>query len=113
MSSAYDPDRRRSKSFWRDQLDRAATVDGVVAVSRNYLADLAPTDLAMLPKECRPGSIKDDRDVQYWILALIETKCFESSDAQAAALFHEVVSIFALASFRISDIYKEMAVPMK
>jgi hypothetical protein len=40
---------------------------------QDFLANLTPADVARLPEDCRPRSIHDASDVDYWSLRLAST----------------------------------------
>ena len=49
---------------WLHQLERATTLDEVVAIARDYLATWTPEEIARLPRDCRPGRLREPEDVE-------------------------------------------------
>ena len=89
---------------WQFQLDGAPTEEEVVAVAKDYLATWTPQELAFLPEDCRPGRIRDGADINAFSFKLAQALCstaFESSDASYA---QRMLSFFAHAAVRISQI---------
>jgi hypothetical protein len=48
------------------RLIRAESVDAVITVVRDYLAQWDPHDLARLPENCRPDAVNSAEDIQWW-----------------------------------------------
>lgn len=69
---------------WFRQIDDAADERQLVAVVRLYFATWTPTDLALLPQECRPGRMKSLEDVDALHLLLVEA--YRNSTAEGEAL---------------------------
>ena len=44
----------------------ADSVEAVIAVVRDYLAQWDPHELARLPENCRPDAVNSAEDVQWW-----------------------------------------------
>src|SRR5262245_14379318 len=98
-----------AKPIWHRQIEAATTVDAVIWIVRDYLAHLTPGELARLPEHCRPDRVKTESDIHHWTLTLIELSCLDSPDIRDLKLLQQVSRTFALASLRISDIYKAMS----
>src|SRR5262249_39113491 len=55
---------------WQGQLDQADRPDAVLAVARDYLAQVSPEEVALLPEECRPMRLVDADDVANYAFEL-------------------------------------------
>jgi hypothetical protein len=49
---------------WFQQLDKASHVAEVVDIARDYLATWTPEEVALLPRTCRPGRVRDPADIE-------------------------------------------------
>ncbi len=50
--------------FWLQQLEDATTPEEVVAIARDYLSTWSPEELARLPRDCRPGRLREPEDIE-------------------------------------------------
>lgn len=48
------------------RLHKAASLAGVIAAARDYLAGWERSDFAKLPENCRPVAVENADDVQWW-----------------------------------------------
>jgi hypothetical protein len=48
------------------ELSQARSVDEIVKVTRDYLARCTRAELERLPASCRPGEVRDERDIEDW-----------------------------------------------
>jgi hypothetical protein len=92
-------------SRWNLSLDDAQSNEEVLAVMRDYVASLAPHELAILPEKCRPGRVKTEDDVSYWAFVLAQHQCGPENREQRN-LHQEVLNHFLHASIRISQLNK-------
>lgn len=88
---------------WQGQLDRADRPEAVVAVARDYLAQVSPEEVAQLPEACRPTRLVDADDVATYALELARHQA--SSDGPQ--VLHKMAAFFADASMRLSRILAE------
>lgn len=49
-----------------EALSQARSVDEIVNVTRDFLASCTRAQLERLPANCRPGEVKDVRDIEDW-----------------------------------------------
>ncbi len=104
LSASPRPNERRLRAIgWQGQLDHATRPEEVLAVARDYLAQVSPEEIAQLPEDCRPGRLVDADDVSDY--------AFELGRRQSAPdtpdLLHKLAAFFADASTRISQILSE------
>jgi hypothetical protein len=87
---------------WQHHLDAARRVDEVVAAARDYLATLAPQDLAALPDGCRPpAKIVDADDVSTYAFDLVR---FECEVHETRELVYKLARFFSHASMRLAQL---------
>jgi len=86
-----------------DELSRAATVDEVVRVTREFLSTWSGDELGRLPDACRPGRVHGPHDIEHWADRLL--------DPSPRALFLEdevkldrMASHFLIASVRMRQL---------
>ena len=81
------------------QLHAAATEREVVNVVREYLVGWAPSELAMLPQECRPGRIRDTEDIADIALSLTRARI---SQTDPDPVLTDMEAFFAYACTHLS-----------
>lgn len=86
---------------WQERLDTAATELEVVGVARDYLATLAPAEIASLPEALRPGKIVDANDITTYAFDLVRQECH---DEGVQHLVQRLAHIMSRASIRLSQI---------
>ena len=86
---------------WQQQLKRANTEHEVVMLSRDFIATISHSEIALLPPELRPRKLVDAEDITGYGFELVRAEC-EASDAQA--LIHHLGQYFSAASIRLSEI---------
>lgn len=87
---------------WHRDLERTGTPRQVVALTRDYLATLAPRDLARVPERCRPSRIFDEEDIGFWSGRLTEEYWQLRGTAADTAVIQELWSFFLRASIHIA-----------
>lgn len=87
---------------WQDRLDAANDEAQVISVVRDFVAQLSPQDISLLPAECRPGKFSDAEDVASYGFALMRSDC-SSSDA-VSALLHRLAAFVSSACVRLAQI---------
>lgn len=87
-------------SNWFQQIDEARDVEQLVAAVRDYLASWTPSELALLPAQCRPGRMKSGRDLEELHGMLVDA--YRDSGAQGGALaaLQRLTSFVVRASMR-------------
>ena len=69
MGQHFDEhDERMHRYSFLDSLEDADSEREVVAIVREYVARLGPTELATLPEDCWPGKITDRDDIADYAL---------------------------------------------
>lgn len=93
-------------SAWHRQLEETRSVEEVVETLRDYLASLAPEELARLPEKCRAVRAKAEDDVEYWTYKLSRHFADEHEPWVDVDLMHAVFNYFLHASVRLAHIHK-------
>ena len=89
---------------WHQQLESAASSLQVVAVVRGFLAGIPAEDLATLPRDCRPVSIRDASDIDCWNLRLAAAaRAIWGTPADGRVLY-ALANFFLRASVRLSHL---------
>ena len=88
---------------WQGQLDQADRPEAVLAIARDYLAQVSPEEVAQLPEDCRPGRLVDADDVATYAFELARRQ----SSADAPEVLHKLAAFFSDASKRLSQILAE------
>ena len=91
---------------WHAQVDDEDAVDGVLSLARDYLARLAPEQLAMLPESCRAMRIKAEDDIEYWTYRISAIKPDDTADP---VLVRDLFMHLLHASLRIAQIHRTRA----
>lgn len=87
---------------WVRQIDDAHSAGEVVAIARDYLATWTPKDLALLPRECRPGRVKTRGDLEQLHVSLVE-ECRQNRLAgEALSALQRLTSFIVRASVRLA-----------
>jgi hypothetical protein len=73
----------------------------LVKVADDYLAEWAPSELVLLPSDCRPGRIVDGEQIAFYAYSLIRRQC--GSEASPVKL-HRMATFFSMAAHRQSQI---------
>ncbi len=81
----------------------------MVATLRDYLASLAPEELARLPEKCRAVRAKAEDDVEYWTYRLSHNGADENEHWVDVELMRAVFNHILHASVRLSRIHEERA----
>ena len=94
------PERRLRSIGWQGQLDHADRPEGVLAVARDYLAQVSPEEIAQLPEDCRPSRLVDADDVAAYAFELARRQ----SSPDSPEILHKLAAFFSDASARLSKI---------
>lgn len=87
---------------WQGRLEAASSEAEVVEVVRDYIAKLTPTDIERLPPPCRPGEMKNGRDVTAFAFIIVRHHC--ADDIATARLVNRIASFFSDATVRLSQL---------
>ena len=89
---------------WLHQLDRATTLDQIVAIARDYLATWTPEEIARLPRACRPGRLREPEDIEELHSCSVDAyRTTRASGAELTAL-QLLTSFIVHASQRIASL---------
>jgi hypothetical protein len=100
QEQSQHPERRLRSLGWQGQLDHADRPESVLAVARDYLAQVSPEEIAQLPQECRPQRLVDADDVAEYALQLARRQ----ASPDAPEILHKLAAFFTDASTRLSQI---------
>lgn len=89
---------------WFQQIDDAADGERLVAVARDYFASWTPSELALLPPQCRPGRMKDARDLADLHGALVDAYRDSGIQGDALAALQRITSFVVRASMRAAQL---------
>ena len=73
---------RPGPGFWQVRLLGAHTAEEVLWVVKDFIAGWSPEEIRCLPRDCRPGKVRDAEDVGLYAFQLVNAQ-FESSVEQA------------------------------
>jgi hypothetical protein len=93
-------------SAWHRQLEETHSVEEVIGTLRDYVASLAPQELARLPEKCRSVRAKAEDDVEYWTYKLSHNGADENEPWVDVELMRTVFNHFLHASVRLAHIHK-------
>ena len=96
----------RLDPIWHGRVDHEESIDGVLNLARDYLAGLAPEQLARLPDTCHAMRIKVEDDIEYWTYRVSAIRPGQGYDM---ALVHDLFMHLLHASLRIAQIHRERA----
>ena len=87
---------------WKSLLQRAADTREVLAVVRDYLATLSPTDVASLPRALQPFKLVDEEDLASYALDMVRyhTEC----DGETSALCARMSEFLSCANQRATQL---------
>jgi hypothetical protein len=87
---------------WQDRLHAAESESEVVAIARDFIAEFAPREIAMLPEACRPPKLVDGNDITDYAFSLIRHRCDDGVGAEYAV--HRLSAFFSGATSRLAQI---------
>jgi hypothetical protein len=96
----------RLDPVWHSRVDEVDSVEGVVALMRDYVASLTPEQLGQLPERCRPIRVKAEDDLEYWTFRL---SSIPAGDRMDAGFVQDLFMHFLHASLRITQIHRDRA----
>lgn len=106
LEQRQHPERRLRSLGWQGQLDHATRPEAVLAVARDYLAQVSPEEIAQLPEDCRPQRLVDADDVATYALELAHRQ----ASPNTPEVLHKLAAFFSDASTRLSQILAETSV---
>jgi hypothetical protein len=94
---------------WQGRLDACETCAEVISVSRDFLANFSPYEIAVMPEEVRPPSkLYDAEDLTPYAFELVRRNCDQDPPA-VADLVHKFGHFFSHASIRLAEIQARAA----
>ena len=102
--SRFRSDRSVRSIGWQTQLHEARHPHDVLAIARDFLAQVSPEEISQLPVECRPDRLVDEDDVSGYALMLARAQSHTDSGSEPEVL-HKLCAFFADASTRLSQIF--------
>lgn len=91
-------------STWQRQIDDAKSVAEVVSIARDFVATCTPQELALLPSHCRPGKIRDDRDIAELHARLAEEYRTTRASGDALTMLQVITGFMVRTSLRIAQL---------
>ena len=89
---------------WYAQIDRARSVAETLSVARDYVATLTPEELALLPAECRPGRIRDAKDIEDLHATLVDVYRASRATGEALDVLQRLTSLYVRLVIRLSEL---------
>ena len=92
---------QRTLDVWRQVLAEAQDVPAVLSTVRDFLARWSPEEIAQLPADCRPHTVKSEDEVSSYAFHLLQQQ-FRHAD-EAVGLI-KMSAFFAAAAQRIAEL---------
>ena len=89
---------------WFAQIDRARSVAETISVARDYLASLTPEELALVPPECRPGRIRDAKDIEDLHATLVDVYRASRATGEELEVLQRLTSLYVRLVIRLSEL---------
>lgn len=86
---------------WQEKVAATRSEGDLVRVANDYLAEWAPSELVLLPTDCRPGRIVDGEQIAFYAYSLIRRQC--ASEASSNHL-NRMAAFFSAAAHRQSQL---------
>jgi len=86
------------------ELSKAASVDEVVRVTRDYLAGWSRQELERLPDNCRPAWVRSPQDIELWADRLAKESAHAMLILEDERRLDRLTSHFLIASVRIRQL---------
>jgi hypothetical protein len=89
---------------WFAQIDRARSVPEALSVARDYIATITPEELALLPPECRPGRIRDEKDIEDLHGTLVDVYRASRATGEELEVLQRLTSFYVRLAIRLSEL---------
>jgi hypothetical protein len=89
---------------WHKAIGAAATWQELLAVAKDFVANLSPQEVATLPPSCQQIRIKGTDDIYFWHERLAEEFFARAAKDNPSATHREVLDFFTIASERASEL---------
>lgn len=93
-----------------DALQIAPDEKTVVAIVRDYLSQLDPRFVELLPTDCQ-GALRGTMDLQSAAVTVLRAELEFRGNPGVAQFLHDVAQTFAAASVRVSRFRAELRIP--
>jgi hypothetical protein len=95
---------------WNDKIEEAATPADLLSLARDYIAEWAAPDLALVPEQARPLRVKGIDDLAYWHQRLVDCYCTGAAVGAGGDKVRDMLQFFALAIQRAAELEGEPGV---
>jgi hypothetical protein len=89
---------------WFRQIDSCATVSDLLHTVREFFATWTPEELALLPPACRPGRMRDARDIADLHGSLVDEYRVSRATGEELKRLQEMTSFVVRASIRLAEL---------
>ena len=89
-------------SVWHQMVDTAQSPGEVLDIARDYLSSLTADDLASVPDDCRPATLRDESDIDFWNLRLADELQAIWGTSRDGQMLTQLSQFFLHASVRLS-----------
>jgi hypothetical protein len=86
------------------QIDDAKSVPEVVSIVRDHLATWTPEEMGRLPAPCRPGKIRDEKDIVELHGRLVDEYRMTRASGDALTTLQRLTSLMVRTSVRIAEL---------
>ena len=87
---------------WKSRVEEASSEDELLALVREFIADLSPKDIERLPPICRPIDFVHARDIVNYAVILVGHHC--DGDGATHRLVTRLTAFFDAASLRLNHL---------
>ena len=87
---------------WQQKVESANSQMEIIQVARDFLAQLDPLEVALLPPQCAPRKLVDAEDVCSYAFDLVGHYCDRFDEA--AKIVQRLAAFFTHASIRLSEL---------
>ena len=98
----FDP-RAGSPPDWLSLILASSSEEEVASTARDYLASWSPEEIFRLPKDCRPGRIRDGEDINAFAFQLTRAR-FDRAANVDEDLLEKMMVFFTHAATRIAQL---------
>ena len=91
-----------SSLAWQRRIDETSSEADVVAIARDFVGRLSPSDVERLPEICRPVPIGRGSDVTEYASILVRHHC--SGDGATHRLVARLTEFFSAAARRVAEL---------
>jgi hypothetical protein len=99
----FDP-RAGSPPDWLSLVLASSDEAKLAATARDYLASWSPEEVFQLPKECRPGRIRDGEDISHYAFQLARAHCLRRPGGRDHRLLEKMMVFFTHAATRVAQV---------